>query len=77
MTLNQRDINNDLTSNKNDSNAKYKTKKHLYKHVTSHHKSINMKNQNLENLIHEHLTQVKKATNLLEQTFGTKNILQL
>ncbi|AQT93965.1 MULTISPECIES: DUF6896 domain-containing protein [Pseudomonas] len=36
-----------------------------------------MKNQTLENLIAEYLTQVKKATDLLEQAFGTKNILRL
>ncbi|MGH8412884.1 MAG: DUF6896 domain-containing protein, partial [Pseudomonas sp.] len=36
-----------------------------------------MKKNNLENLIHEYLYQVKRATDLLERTFGTKNILQL
>jgi len=36
-----------------------------------------MKTQTLENLICEYLDQVKKATNLLELTFGTKNILGL
>ncbi|WP_455827497.1 DUF6896 domain-containing protein [Pseudomonas graminis] len=36
-----------------------------------------MKTQTLENLINEYLAQVKKATDLLEQRFGTKNILGL
>ncbi len=36
-----------------------------------------MKNQTLENLIIEYLAQVKKATDLLELSFGTKNILRL
>ncbi|KAE9651581.1 hypothetical protein EJD88_18475 [Pseudomonas sp. PB105] len=36
-----------------------------------------MKTQTLENLITEYLSQVKKATDLLERTFGTKNILGL
>jgi len=36
-----------------------------------------MKNQTLENLINEYLDQVKKATDLLERIFGTKNILPL
>ncbi|MGQ7863762.1 DUF6896 domain-containing protein [Pseudomonas sp. 32A] len=36
-----------------------------------------MKNQTLENLINEYLDQVKKATDLLERIFGTKNILRL
>ncbi|OPA94079.1 hypothetical protein BFW88_09755 [Pseudomonas fluorescens] len=36
-----------------------------------------MKTQTLENLITEYLAQVKKATDLLEQSFGTKNILRL
>jgi hypothetical protein len=31
----------------------------------------------LENLINEYLAQVKKSTDLLEQSFGTKNILRL
>lgn len=42
-----------------------------------YHKFDNIKKHNLETLIHEYLTQVEKATILLEQTFGTKNILQL
>ncbi len=33
--------------------------------------------QQLENLITEYLAQVKKATDLLERSFGTKNILGL
>lgn len=36
-----------------------------------------MKTQNLDNLISEYLTQVKEATDLLEASFGTKNILRL
>lgn len=36
-----------------------------------------MNTQTLENLITEYLAQVKKATDLLEKTFGTKNILRL
>ena len=36
-----------------------------------------MKNQTLKNLISGYLAHVKKATDLLEQTFGTKNILRL
>ncbi|KWU52914.1 MULTISPECIES: DUF6896 domain-containing protein [Pseudomonas] len=36
-----------------------------------------MKSQKLENLITEYLEQVKKATDLLEHSFGTKNILSL
>ncbi len=36
-----------------------------------------MKPQTLENLIAEYLAHVKKATGLLEQSFGTKNILRL
>ena len=36
-----------------------------------------MKTQTLENLINEYLAQVKTATDLLEQKFGTKNILRL
>lgn len=36
-----------------------------------------MKKNNLESLIREYIYQVKKATDLLEQTFGTKNILRL
>ncbi|MFT0477078.1 DUF6896 domain-containing protein [Pseudomonas antarctica] len=36
-----------------------------------------MRAQTLENLIAEYLEQVKKSTDLLEQVFGTKNILSL
>ena len=36
-----------------------------------------MKAQTLEDLITEYLAQVKKATDLLELSFGTKNILEL
>ncbi|MBF6029052.1 hypothetical protein ICY20_15005 [Pseudomonas sp. P115] len=36
-----------------------------------------MKTPTLENLITEYLAQVQKATDLLEQSFGTKNILRL
>lgn len=36
-----------------------------------------MKTQTLEDLIAEYLAHVKKATDLLEQSFGTKNILRL
>lgn len=36
-----------------------------------------MKTQTLENLITEYLTQVKQATDLLERSFGTKNLLSL
>ncbi|MGE1152151.1 DUF6896 domain-containing protein [Pseudomonas kitaguniensis] len=36
-----------------------------------------MKPQTLENLIAEYLAHVKKATDLLDQSFGTKNILRL
>ncbi|UII73788.1 hypothetical protein LVW35_11670 [Pseudomonas sp. HN11] len=36
-----------------------------------------MKEQPLENLITEYLAQVKKVTDLLEHSFGTKNILRL
>lgn len=36
-----------------------------------------MKNKNLSSLIHEYPGQVKKTTDLLEHTFGTKNILRL
>lgn len=36
-----------------------------------------MKAQTLEDLIAEYLAQVKKATDLLECSFGTKNILRL
>lgn len=36
-----------------------------------------MKNQTLENLISGYLAHVKKATDLLELAFGTKNILGL
>lgn len=36
-----------------------------------------MKTQTLENLIAEYLNQVKTATDLLERSFGTKNILGL
>ncbi len=36
-----------------------------------------MKTQTLEDLIAEYLAHVKKATDLLEHSFGTKNILRL
>ena len=36
-----------------------------------------MRAQTLEHLITDYLKQVKKATNLLEQVFGTKNIIGL
>ena len=36
-----------------------------------------MKTQTLEDLISEYLEEVEKATNLLELSFGTKNILGL
>lgn len=36
-----------------------------------------MKTQTLEDLIAEYLAHVKKATDLLKQSFGTKNILRL
>ena len=36
-----------------------------------------MKTQSLDNLISEYLAHVKKATDLLEASFGTKNILSL
>ncbi|MBC3304342.1 hypothetical protein H0Z09_24715 [Pseudomonas sp. SWRI18] len=36
-----------------------------------------MKNKTLESLIHEYLAHVKEATDLLESSFGTKNILGL
>lgn len=36
-----------------------------------------MKTKNLENLISEYLAHVKEATDLLEESFGTKNIINL
>lgn len=36
-----------------------------------------MRAQNIENLISEYLAHVKEATDLLEQSFGTKDILKL